>query len=171
MPGPEFRENYYAGQAWPTVVKSVTQIYTSTTAVSLWTPATGKKFKILGGCLTAHVGVVLAGNATDGDYLLLYDGAATVGVHNLGVIYDAAIVAGSTIGTGLQSASAITTAATAGATANVLAPVPFHIPGGYVSAAANNVLKAALCGGDDGAVEDVGSGTIVITGTIWGHEV
>jgi hypothetical protein len=170
MPFGVHRENYYEGLSWPSVVKAVGKSITSTTAAAIWTPTSGKKFRLLGGSLTVHVGVVTATNASAGDFVILYDHVVTAPLVNLGVMVDAAIVAGSILGTGVQSDTAFAAATTAQATAGALPPINFSIPGGYLSSAADNVLRAVCVGGDDGAAEDIGTGVIQITGVVWGHE-
>lgn len=51
MAHPDFELYSILGREQPTVVKSVTAQLTSNTPASLWTPATGRKFQLMGGAL------------------------------------------------------------------------------------------------------------------------
>jgi hypothetical protein len=169
MPGPNFRDNYYNALAWPTKVTAVTAQLTSNTAATIWTPASGKKFRLLGGRLTVSIGTVL-GTAVAGDLVVLVDNAVTTVVHVLGVMLDTVLVAGGIFGTSLQGDTAYDGGA-ATETGNKMDHVQsFDIPGGYLSATANNVLKAAVIKGTDHTAQSIGSGTISIMGTVYGHE-
>jgi hypothetical protein len=169
MADPAFELYHYLGAELPTTVKSVTAQLTSSTAASLWTPATGRKFQLMGGNLTVSIGTV-TGTAVAGDLIVLCDNAVTSVVHVLGVFTDAALVAGGIFGTSAQGDTAYD------GTADTISagPLPhvqtFKIPYGYLAAAANNVLKAAVIKGTDHTAQSIGSGTISIMGTIWGHE-
>lgn len=171
MADPAFELYHYLGNEQPTVVKAVTAQLTSNTPASLWTPASGRKFQIMGGSLSVSVGTV-TGTAVAGDLIVLYDSVVTAAFHVLGVFTDAALVAGSVFGTGVLSDTAFAAATTAQATANALDPArPFKIPVGYISAAANNVLKVGVIKGTDHTAQSIGSGTISVVGTIFGHEI
>lgn len=171
MADPAFELYHYLGAELPTAVKSVTAQLTSNTAATLWTPATGRKFQLMGGSLSVSVGTV-TGTAVAGDLIVLYDSVVTASFHVLGVFTDAAIVAGSIFGTGVLSDTAFAAATTAQATANALPPAQvFKIPYGYLSSAANNALKVAVIKGTDHTAQSIGSGTISIIGTLWGNEL
>lgn len=169
MADPAFELYHYLGQEQPTVVKAVTAQLTSNTPATLWTPASGRKFQVMGGNLTVSIGTVTA-TAVAGDLIVLCDNAVTTVFHVLGVFTDAALVAGGIFGTSAQGDTAYDgTADTIGA--GPLDHVQkFKIPVGYLSAAANNVLKAAVIKGTDHTAQSIGSGTISIMGTIWGNE-
>ncbi len=171
MAHPDFELYSILGREQPTTVKAVTAQLTSSTAASLWTPATGRKFQLMGGSLSVSVGTITA-TAVAGDLIVLYDSVVTAAFHVLGVFTDTALVPGSIFGTGVLSDTAFAAAATAQATANPLQPAQkFSIPIGYISSAANNVLKVGVIKGTDHTAQSIGSGTISIVGTIWGNEI
>lgn len=161
---------YYEGLAWPSTVKSVNALHDAAVAKDIWTPASGKKFRVLGWQLQCFVGVALQ-NAAAGDHVLMYDEAVTAPIAVLGVVLDGTPVAGSILSSGAQTGvGAFAPAAATAAEAGTLLAPPVHIPGGYLSSAADNDVKVALVVAATGAVVDVGTGELNIFGTIWGHE-
>lgn len=171
MPGPKFRDTYYESLRWPSVVKAVTGTVTAATALDVWTPASGKKFQLLGGKLSCTVGVVTASDASAGDLLVLYDSVVTACIHVLGVHTDAAIVAGSIFGGTWVSDTAFDHTGAEVGGGDIAMNQVFEIPGGYTASAADNKLRANNIGGDDLAAENINTGKINIIGTVWGHEV
>ena len=167
MPGVRLRDNYFLV---PSIHKSVNLTLGTNVAGTLWTPASGKKFRLMGGNLQSWVSVALDGVEAPGASLTVYDGAVSVPVVNLGVVAEVDLVAGSIIGTGVQDATTFASGVTAFNTANTLYPQEFAIPGGYLSATADNALKVNLLG-VDGAADTIGTGgKIRIVGMVWGHE-
>lgn len=124
------------------VVKTFTGSVATTVGVTAWTPATGKKFVLKGFAINAVVGVVLNGTATS---LWLVDSTVSTLIYPLAAF-----------------------SATQAANSVLRAPTTTVLPnksGGFVSAAANNALKLV---GD----ATVGTtGTIVVSGIVWGDEV
>lgn len=168
MPSPQLRDNYYQSLAWPSVVKSVLALHDAAAAKDIWTPATGKKFRVLGWDLQVMVNVTLQAAAA-GDYVLMYDEVVTKPIAVLGIVQDGLPVAGSILSSSAQTGVGAFAQAVTEMGANILAP-SHTIPGGYLSSAANNDVKVALLTAATGAVVDVGSGELRIAGLIWGHE-
>jgi hypothetical protein len=170
MPFGHHRENYYEGLNYPSVVKGFGVQITTTGLATLWTPASGKKFVLLGGQITVHVGVLLATQIA-GDFVVLCDNALTAPIHNLGVLPDTALVAGSVLGTTQISDAAFAPAEDSTLASTMDHQQRFSIPGGYVSSTANNVLKAGVVLGDAGTVSTIGTGKMWFVGQVWGHEI
>lgn len=168
MPSPSFRDNYYQALAWPSVVKSVNALHDAAAAKDIWTPASGKKFRVLGWHLQCVVNVALQ-NAAAGDYVLMYDEVVTRPIAVLGVVQDGTPVAGSILSASAQTGVGAFAAAVTEMGSHVMAP-PVNIPGGYLSSAADSDVKVSLCVAATGAVVDVGTGELRIQGLIWGHE-
>ena len=167
MPSAKFKDEFYK---YPSIVKPVNAMVTGTTPADLWTPALGKKFKIMGYQLSVKVAVVLVtGKSVLGDTVVIYDEATTAVFGTLGMILEPVTVVGSLLHTSHQDTTAAAPAFAAGTS---LIPPPVHIPGGYTSTAAGNDVKAVCVDAADGTtVQDLGTGGILITGTVWGHEV
>lgn len=136
-----------ARQGWSkvrqaTVFKTGTVSLTSTTAVTIWTPGSGNKFRLLGFQITAQ-GLAATG-ATSGVTVELLDGSTPLPVG----IYDFEVPAASGLAQGTQQIS--------GGAVNL---------GGFgiLSSAANNVVAVKLSSSPTGAV-----GTF--RATVWGVE-
>lgn len=151
----------------PGYVKPVNGSYTGTTAGTVYAFGATERARIKGWDLTVFVGVVLGGNATAGDYIIMYDAVVTAPIAVLGIIPAATLAPGSIFGTSAVGGTTFTTAATVWSTGGDL-PMSKQkqIPLGYTTTAAGNDILFALVGGDDGAVEDASTGIIRVVGTI-----
>lgn len=168
MPGPEYRTNYYDALKSSNVYKSVNANYLTNVLAAVWTPASGKKFKLKGGCLKAVCTVICNGSEVAGNQLILCDSVVTVPIYCVGVVASDDIVAGS-CWPGPQTTDAAPVPTTT-LYWNDVQPVPFVLPEGYVSATADNVLKFGLSSG--AAAVTVGTtGSIFLVGCVWGTEV
>ena len=156
---PRFRDNYYAARLASDTYKSVETTFTGTALGTVWTPASGKKFRLKGGFLLATVTTVTSG-ATPGAQIVLCDNAATACIVPIGSIPLAATV----VGTPLNVWSPVTPGTTVAHAA--FQPVSFNLGNGYLSAAADNVLKV---GTHDGSTIG-GSAVITVVGCVWGTE-
>lgn len=156
----------------PTIVKGVNAVQDAAAGIAIWTPASGKRVRVTGYSLQCFVSVTLQ-TAAAGDHVILYDNAVTAPFAVLGVCIVGAPLAGSILNTGVQANATPGAFAPAVATgaqgANLFAP-QVHIPGGFLSSAADNVIKVALVVAATQAVVDVGTGELNVIGTIWGHE-
>lgn len=124
------------------VVKTFTGSVATNTPLGIWTPATGKKFVLKGFAINAVVGVVLNGTATS---LWLVDNTVSTLIFPLAAF------------SATQAANSVLRQPT-------VSILPYK-SGGFVSAAANNALKVV---GD----ATVGTtGTILVSGIVWGDEV
>lgn len=155
---PRFRDNYYAARLASDTYKSVETTFTTTGLGTVWTPASGKKFRLKGGFLLATVTTVLS-SATPGAQIVLCDNAATSCLVPIGAISLAANVAGTPLNVWAPVTPGTTVAHAA------YQPVSFNLGNGYLSAAADNVLKV---GTNDGS--SIGSGVITVVGMVWGTE-
>ena len=116
---------------------------TSTTAASIWTPATGKTVVLKYALLYAYVTTVLSG-ATAGDGPALVDDAVATPLLQLGRIAAATDAAGTAY--------------------TFFASTPFKLDNGIQLSAANKVLKIA-------PINTIGSGVIRVIGVVAGDEV
>jgi len=140
--------NYFDGLNAPGVSKRVNNYFTTTATPTVWTPASGKKFRILGCSVVATVKTVLATGAGAGELCLL-DNAVTAPVLAL-------------------AGWSATQAAGTSVTLTTLFPYP-----GIVSTTADNVLKLGfLTSAADGVTSGltIGTGEILFFGVIWGNE-
>lgn len=107
-------------QRTPTIYKASTG-HNQTAGTTIWDPAAGKKFRLMGGIVTVTRAVAIAGGGTNVNFKLK-DGAADIGLQ---------------WSFWVPTASVTTEAGTA-------AMFPFTLPGnGYLSAAADNNLVGA----------------------------
>lgn len=154
----------------PSVTKSVAARQDAAAGIAVWTPASGKRVVVTGFQLQVIVTATLQ-NAAVGDYVVLYDNAATAPISVLGSCLVALPLKGSVLSAGTQVVTSPGTFAPAVGTAaqgNSLVPPAVNLF--YRSSAKDNVIKVALCVAGTGAVVDVGTGEILVAGTIWGHE-
>lgn len=137
-----YSDFYNVANLEASVIKTFTGTVSTTTALTAWTPATGKKFVLKGFAINAVVGVVLNGTATS---LWLVDSTVSTLIWPLASF------------SAVQAANSVLRQPTT-------STLPYK-SGGFVSAAANNALKVV---GD----ATVGTtGTILVSGVVWGDEV
>lgn len=165
---PKFRDNYYAARRASDVFKSVNTTYTSTTLASLWTPASGKKFRLKGANLRCVVTTTLGSTGSEavGNQLVICDSVVTSPIAMIGALSIVDPIAGSTY-PGIQLTVAAVTTATA-LLIDSSRPIELNLNEGFLSSAADNVLKFGVSTG--AAAVDIGSGVIRIVGSVWGTE-
>lgn len=168
MPGlGESHPLYYQSLRRANVFKSVNATYNTINAVAIWTPATGKKFLLMGGVVKAVCTAICNGSEAAGQQLVLCDSVVTVPLVTVGVLGTDDVVAGS-IWPGPETTDNAPVPNTQVYFTDP-GPLPFNFQEGYRSATANNALKFALS--DGAAVVNIGTtGIIRIVGTVWGRE-
>ena len=90
MPRPSMREDYWNS---PSVSKGINIIHDAAVGVAAWTPASGKRFVVLGYNLQCFVRVTLQ-NAAKGDYAIIYDSVTTAPVAHVGLVQVALPITG-----------------------------------------------------------------------------
>lgn len=140
----KFDANYYDAVKWSDKFKSfkVTIAASANQWKTIWTPASGKKFRLKGGIINAMVSTLL-GSGTAGDPICLFEGAASsIPIVPFGAIVATNDAAGTRYATGFS----------------------FDLKEGYLASAADAVLTV----GTNTAM--TGSSAILAMGIVWGTE-
>jgi len=136
--------NFYDSLKYSNVVKNVAVSFTTTGLGTIWTPTSGKKFRLMGWHLIVGVDIILNATSTKGLTVQLVDNAvATAWGPALGHVGPVGAIT-----TNIESKG--------------------DLKEGWLSATADNVLKVTAH--HKGTTESIDTGYLMVAGTVWGRE-